>query len=213
MPIRAAIYARVSTTDQNCEMQLAELREYCSRRGWDIHREYVDTGYSGAKISRPQLDQLMNDARQRRIDVEVVWKLDRWGRSLIDSVQSIRELASLGIRFLAVTQSIDTGEDNPMARFLLNIFASFAEFEREIIRERVACGLRLARAKGKPLGRPKRVFRCDEALRLRSEGMSWRAISQQLRIPVSTLMDRCTENLPATEAGRDRKDSAESAAA
>lgn len=194
-------------------MQLRELREYCSRRGWDVHSEYVDTGWSGAKASRPQLDRLMNDARQRRFDAVVTWKLDRWGRSLIQSVQSIQELASAGIRFLAVTQNIDTGDDNPMARFLLNIFAAFAEFERETIRERVACGLRTAKAKGKQLGRPKRVFRRDEAMQLRSEGKSWRAISKQLGIPVSTLVDGCAENLSDNETKLQRKERSEPTAA
>ena len=197
MATRAAIYARVSTSDQTCEMQLRELREYCARRGWQIAREFVDTGWSGAKASRPELDRLMEDARQRRFDAVVVWKLDRWGRSLIQSVQGVQELASMGIRFLAVTQNIDTGDDNPMARFLLNIFASFAEFEREMIRERVACGLKTARAKGKRLGRPKRVFRRDEALRLRSEGQSWRAIAKELGLPTSTIVDACAGDIAA----------------
>jgi len=197
MATRAAIYARVSTSDQTCEMQLRELREYCARRGWQIAREFVDTGWSGAKASRPELDRLMQDARQRRFDAVVVWKLDRWGRSLIQSVQGVQELASMGIRFLAVTQNIDTGDDNPMARFLLNIFASFAEFEREMIRERVACGLKTARAKGKRLGRPKRVFRRDEALRLRSEGQSWRAIAKELGLPTSTIVDACAGDIAA----------------
>jgi DNA invertase Pin-like site-specific DNA recombinase len=155
----------------------------------------------------------MKDARERRFDAVLVWKLDRWGRSLIQSIQGVQELAALGIRFLAVTQNIDTSEDNPMARFLLNIFASFAEFEREMIRERVACGLRSAKAKGKQLGRPKRVFRRDEVSRLRSEGKSWRVISRQLGVPVSTLMDGCTENLSPENIELDRKDSAETVAA
>jgi DNA invertase Pin-like site-specific DNA recombinase len=188
-----AIYARVSTVDQNCEMQRRELQEYCARRGWVVHREYVDTGWSGAKTSRPELDRLMIDARQRRFDAVLVWKLDRWGRSLLHSVQSVQQLAAMGVRFLAVTQNIDTGDDNPMARFMLNIFASFAEFEREMIRERVACGLKTAKAKGKALGRPRRVFRRDEANRLRSEGLSWRAIAKELGVPVSTIIDACTE--------------------
>lgn len=191
--IRCALYARVSTTDQNCEMQLRELHEYCGRRGLEVHGEYVDTGWSGAKASRPQLDRLMKDARQRRFDAVVVWKLDRWGRSVLQSIHTVQELASIGIRFLAVTQNIDTGDENPMARFLLNIFASFAEFEREMIRERVACGLKSAKAKGKRLGRPKRVFRRDEALRLRAEGLSWRAVAKHLGVPVSTVVDACTE--------------------
>jgi DNA invertase Pin-like site-specific DNA recombinase len=139
----------------------------------------------------------MKDAHQRRFDAVVVWKLDRWGRSVVQSIQSIQELAAIGIRFLAVTQNIDTGDDNPTAKFLLNIFAAFAEFEREMIRERVACGLRSAKAKGKQLGRPKRIFRRDQALHLRAEGLSWRQIAKQLGVPVSTIVDACTE-IPST---------------
>ena len=90
--MRAAIYARVSTTDQNCEMQLRELREYCQRRNWHIVGEYVDKGWSGTKANRPELDRLKKDAAQRRIDVVIVWKLDRWGRSFIDLVVSVQEL-------------------------------------------------------------------------------------------------------------------------
>ena len=167
--MRTALYARVSTTDQTCEMQLRELREYAARREWEIADEYVDTGWSGAKASRPELDRLMQDARLRRFDAVLVWKLDRWGRSVADCVRSLQELASLGVRFLAVTQNLDTDQSNPMSRFLLHILAAVSEFEREMIRERVVAGIRNARTKGKILGRPKRAFRRDEALRLPAE--------------------------------------------
>src|SRR6202011_2857800 len=143
--VRTAIYARVSTNDQDCGMQLRELRDYCQRRGWAIAGEYVDTGGRGAQASRPQLDGLMKDARQRRFDAVLVWKLDRWGRSLIQSLQSVQELASMGVRFIAITQNIDTDESNPMSRFMLHIFGAFAEFEREMIRERTLTGVRAAR--------------------------------------------------------------------
>lgn len=196
--LKAVIYARVSTTDQNCEMQVRELREYAERRGWEVSAEYVDTGWSGAKASRPELDRLMKDARQRRFDCVMVWKLDRWGRSLIQSLQSVQELASMGIRFIAITQNIDTDQSNPMSRFMLHIFGAFAEFEREIIRERTLAGVRQAKSKGKVIGRPKRVFRRDEVARLRDvEGLSWRAIAQRLGVPVMTAVDayqHCTEN-------------------
>jgi putative DNA-invertase from lambdoid prophage Rac len=170
-------------------MQLRELRDYCQRRGWEIAGEFVDTGWSGAKASRPQLDRLMADAHQARFDAVLVWKLDRWGRSLIQSLQSVQELASMGVRFIAVTQNIDTDESNPMSRFMLHIFGAFAEFEREMIRERTVSGVRAAKAKGKKLGRPKRVFRRDEVMRLRASGQSWRAIAKQLGVPVSTVID------------------------
>src|SRR5512133_2027092 len=98
-----AIYARVSTQDQTCTMQLGELREYVQRRGWEIAGEYVDTGWSGAKVSRPELDRLMKDARMRRFDAVVVWKLDRWGRSVANCLASIHELTTLGVRWMAVT--------------------------------------------------------------------------------------------------------------
>src|SRR5438309_11709344 len=119
--MRVALYARVSTGDQNCEMQLRELRDYVAARKWEIGGEYVDTGWSGAKASRPELNRLAADARKRRFDTVIVWKLDRWGRSVAHSLDSIRELTSLGIRFIAMTQNIDTDESNPMARFLLTI--------------------------------------------------------------------------------------------
>jgi len=197
--MRIALYARVSTTDQSCEMQLRELHDYVPTRGWEVVEEYVDTSWSGAKTRRPALDRLLADARVRRFDVVLVWKLDRWGRSLLDCIHSIQELVSLGVRFLAVTQNFDTDESNPMSRFLLHILAAFGELEREMIRERVRTGLRNARAKGKPLGRPKRIFRRDEACRLRAEGMSWRKIAKTLDVPVSTVMSACSsENLPRT---------------
>jgi len=181
-------------------MQLRELRDYCQRRGWSIADEYVDTGWSGAQAIRPQLDRLMKEARQRRFGAVLVWKLDRWGRSLVNSLQTVQELVSLGVRFIAVTQNIDTDESNPMSRFMLHIFGAFAEFEREMIRERTVSGIRAARAKGKKLGRPKRVFRRDQAVHLRQIGRSWRAIAKQLGVPVSTIVDSCND--AARAAGR-----------
>jgi putative DNA-invertase from lambdoid prophage Rac len=189
--MRIALYCRVSTSDQNCEMQLLELRDYTAARKWTIHAEYVDTGWSGAKANRPELSRLMQDARRRRFDAVLVWKLDRWGRSVADSIKGIQELVSLGARFIAVTQNLDTDESNPMARFLLHIMAAFAELERELIRERVTAGVRAARANGKTLGRPKRVFRRDEAMRLREEGMSWRRIAAELGVPVTMVAEGC----------------------
>jgi len=189
--MRTGLYARVSTPDQTCEMQLRELREYAARRGWEITGEYVDTGWSGAKASRPELDRLMQDARLRRFDAVMVWKLDRWGRSVADCVRSRQELASLGVRFLAVTQNLDTDQSNPMSRFLLHILAAVSELEREMIRERVVAGIRNARTKGKILGRPKRAFRRDEALQLRANGLTYRQIAARLELPFSTVVDAC----------------------
>jgi putative DNA-invertase from lambdoid prophage Rac len=193
---KTVIYARVSTAEQSCEMQLRELRDYADRRGLEIVGEYVDTGWSGIKASRPELDRLMQDARMRRFDAFLVWKLDRWGRSVAHCVRSVQELVSLGVRFLAATQNIDTDERNPTSRFLMHLFAAFAELEREMIRERVVSGIHNAKINGKSLGRPKRVFRRDEALAMRATGMTWREIAQHLNVPRSTVIDACKTGAP-----------------
>ena len=196
IPMNIALYARVSTTDQSCEMQLHEMRQYASKRGWQVFEEYVDTGVSGAQVNRPQIDRLLADARKRRFEAVLVWKLDRWGRSVAHCVRSIQELVLLGVRFLSATEGIDTGAENPMSRFMLHLFAAFAEMEREIIRERVRAGQRVAKAKGTALGRPRRVFRRDEAVRLRAAGESWRNIAKTLGIPMSTVIDACRSESP-----------------
>lgn len=201
--MRFALYARVSTSDQNCSSQLGELREYVTRRAWESAGEYVDTGWSGAKASRPALDRLMADAAKRKFDGVIVYKIDRFGRSVLHLNQQIASLTSYGIRFIAISQAIDTDQSNPTSRLLLHILASVAEFEREMIRERTLIGVRAAKASGKVVGRPKRVFRRDEVVRLRDqEGLSWRAIARKLKIPVMTAVDAynvlgCTETVVA----------------
>jgi DNA invertase Pin-like site-specific DNA recombinase len=185
--MRAAIYARVSTDDQTCDLQLRELREYCSHRQWEIAEEYVDTGWSGAKAVRPALNKLKDAARQRRFDVVLVWKLDRWGRSVTNSIEGIQELVSLGIRWIAVTQNLDTDESNPMSRFMLHIMAAFAELEREMIRERVRAGMKAAKHRGKHCGRPKAVFDRLRALDLRKAGFSLREIAGTLGVGRGTI--------------------------
>ncbi len=187
--MKVALYARVSTTDQHCEMQLAELCEYAARRGWQVAGEYVDTGWSGDKRHRPELDRLMRDASEHRCDGILVWKLDRFGRSMLHLVEQLQALDSYGVRFIATTQAIDTDQANPTSRLLLHILAAVAEFEREIIRERVKAGLENAKRRGAAHGRPRRVFRRDEALELRQAGLGWGAISKRLGVPVSTVRD------------------------
>jgi DNA invertase Pin-like site-specific DNA recombinase len=197
-----ALYARVSTTDQSCEMQLRELRDFISRRGWQSAGEYVDTGFSGSKASRPALDRLMKAAALKQFDALCVYKLDRAGRSVLHLSQLLATLESNGVRFIAISQGLDTDSSNPTSRLLTGILSCVAEFEREIIRERTLSGIRAAQAAGKIVGRPKRVFRRDEVLRLRDqEGMSWRAIGTKLGIPAMTAVDSyrnaCTETVPA----------------
>lgn len=150
--MRAAIYARVSTPDQDPDNQLLELRRYVGARHW-VPTEYVDRGVSGSKDRRPALDQLMSDARRRKVDVVVVWRLDRFGRNLRHLITAIDELNAVGVAFVSLGENIDT--TSPTGRLLLGVMASFAEFERERIRERVLAGLHRARTQGKRLGRPR----------------------------------------------------------
>jgi DNA invertase Pin-like site-specific DNA recombinase len=201
--MRAAIYARVSTLDQNCQMQLKELREYCERRAWTISGEYVDTGWSGAKASRPELDRIMHDAGQHRFDAILVWKLDRFGRSVLNLSEQLARLNSWGIRFLATTQALDTDSSNPTSRLMLHILASVAEFEREMIRERVTAGVnnyqqawkqkRVGRDRHShsgmnlAVGRPKKVFDRERVLEMRDEGFSVRAIARKFKIGLATV--------------------------
>jgi len=184
--MRAAIYARVSTTDQDNSLQVAELTEYVRRRGWELADVYQDT-LSGSRADRPGLDRLMEDARLRRFDVVVVWKLDRFGRSLVHCVSAIQELAGLGIRFIAASQGLDTDESNPASKLLLHILAAVAQFERELIRERVQAGVRRARAQGKRIGRPRRVFDREEVHRLRRQRLSIAKIARRMGLGVGTV--------------------------
>jgi DNA invertase Pin-like site-specific DNA recombinase len=189
--MNAAIYARVSTTDQTNAIQIRELKEYVERRGWTLTDVYQDQ-MSGAKASRPGLDQLIADARRRKFDVVVVWKLDRFGRSLVHCVSGIQELASLGIRFIATSQGLDTDESNPASKLLMHILAAVAQFERELIRERVSAGMRAAKTHGtktgNAIGRPRWVFNRDEVVRLRETGLSIERIAVQMRIGVGTVV-------------------------
>jgi len=142
-------------------LQLHELRQYISSRGWKNGGEYIDTGFSGAKASRSALDRLMADAAKRKVDCVAVWKLDRFGRSVLNLSQQLAALTSFGVRFVATTQGLDTDQSNPSAALLLHILSAVAEFERSMIRDRTLSGIKAAQAAGKVVGRPKRVFRRD----------------------------------------------------
>jgi DNA invertase Pin-like site-specific DNA recombinase len=178
-----ALYARVSTSDQDCSLQLSELREHCLKRKWEIFKEYTDHAVSGGKNSRPALDALREDAAQLEFAAVVVWKLDRWGRSLAHCIVSIQELSSLGIRFIAIRDAIDTGDDShPGSRLMLHLIACFAEYEREMIRERVRAGVKSAKARGVRFGRPKRIFDKEAAEKMRLGRMSVRKIALALGV-------------------------------
>jgi len=183
--MRAAIYARVSTNNgQDPTMQTRELREYCERRGWDIAGEYVDAGISGAKERRPQLDALLVACRKRRVDAVVVYRYDRFARSLRHLVNALEEFRSLGIEFISLHEGVDTS--TPNGRLVFGIFASIAEFERELIRDRVRSGIAAARSKGKRLGRPKVSLDAARIAALRASGASWSTITSQLGVSAGT---------------------------
>ena len=198
--MKAAIYARVSTTDQHNEIQVRELTEYIERRGWNLTAVYQDK-MSGAKARRPGLDAMMADARLRKFDVVLVLKLDRFGRSLMNCVAGIQELAAMDIRFIAVSQGLDTDQSNPASRLLLHILASVAEFERELICERVRAGVSNAKKNGKMLGRPKRVVRRDLIVERRAAGISWRVIAGEFGIAQATARFIYNEHLQAAGVG------------
>jgi len=183
---RIAIYARVSTDRQSTESQLNALREYAGKRAWAISKEYIDEGYTGSNTKRPAFNAMMADARKRKFDVLLVYKLDRLSRSLKDLITTLDDLKSMGIDFISYDNGLDT--TTPTGRLIFNVVGAVAEFEKDIIRERVRAGLENAKRKGKRLGRPPVSPRLvDEAKKLRSEGMSFRQIGKQLGIPESTV--------------------------
>jgi DNA invertase Pin-like site-specific DNA recombinase len=191
-PMRVALYARVSTANsQDPEMQLRELREYAVRRGWEIVSEYIDHGVSGARESRPELNKLMADAHQRKFDVVLVWKLDRFGRSLKHLISSIAELDAYRVAFVSLRDNFDLS--TPSGRLMFQLIGAMAEFEHGLIRERVTAGLRNARTKGRVLGRPVRIVDRTAIAKLHAEGLSVRQIATQLGIGYGTARARLAE--------------------
>lgn len=189
---RAGLYARVSTHDQKTlSLQLQQMRKYVKNRGWKISMEVEDIG-SGAK-ERPAREKLLRAARRREIDAIVVWKLDRWGRSVVDLVTTLKELTDLGIGFISLTEALDL--TTPTGRAMTGLLAVFAEFERDILRERVKAGIAHARSKGVIHGRPKSAaLHVREIRKLKSKGLSHSAIARELHIgrtSVRRLLKKC----------------------
>jgi DNA invertase Pin-like site-specific DNA recombinase len=183
---RVALYARVSTSNgqQDPEMQLRELREYAQHRDLVIVGEYIDR-MTGSKDSRPSLNRLMADAGQRKFDAVLVWKLDRFGRSLRHLVNALAELEALGLTFISLRDNLDLS--TPSGRLMFQIIGAMAEFERSLIQERVRAGMRNARAKGKRLGRPRADVDESRVEALRASGASWRAVAEKLGVGVGTV--------------------------
>jgi DNA invertase Pin-like site-specific DNA recombinase len=184
---RVALYARVSTLlGQDPQMQLRELRAFAQARGWAVIAEYVDRGVSGSKDRRPQLDLLMAGAKSRAFDILLVWKLDRFARSLKHLVTALGEFEALGVQFVSLRDNLDL--ITPSGRLMFHVIGAMAEFERALIQERVRAGLRNARAKGKRLGRPTVSIPTAKVQRLRSQGLSWSRIAEATGVAKATLL-------------------------
>lgn len=184
--IRAAIYARVSTLGcQNPDVQTREIEEYCQRRGFEIFRVYVDRGGSGKKDSRPQLNQLMEDAHQGRFDVVVVARFDSFARSVSHLLRALETLNALGIQFVSLAEQVDTSTST--GKMIFTVLGAVSELEKNLILERVHSGLRHARAKGKRLGRPRKMVDAARITALRKHGKSWRKIAREMKLSVGTV--------------------------
>jgi DNA invertase Pin-like site-specific DNA recombinase len=181
---RAAIYTRISTGEQNADLQTRELPEFCERRGWHLAETYSDV-MTGAKDKRPALDRLMADARRGKFDVVAVWRFDRFARSTSHLLRALEEFASLGIDFVSLSEAIDTS--TPAGRMGFTVLGAVAELERSIIRERVIAGQRAAKNRGVKFGRPVVAVNTAQVRRLRLDGLSWRAIAAQTGMTKDTL--------------------------
>src|SRR5258708_5073632 len=177
---RAALYSRVSTNDQHTlSMQSRNMREYAARRGWSIAMQVREVGSGAAQ--REAREKLLDAARRREIDIVVVWRLDRWGRSVTDLLATLQELEHLGVGFVSLTEALDL--TTPAGRAMAGLLSVFAEFEREILRERVRAGLVHARQNGKKLGRPATAAtKTGEVRELRRAGVSKSEIARRLQI-------------------------------
>ncbi len=185
--MKAAIYARVSTANngQDPTVQTRELEEYCQRRGWKVAGQYVDVGISGAKEKRPELSRLMADAHRRKFDAVIVWKFDRFARSVSHLLRALETFKALGIEFVSLSEQMDTS--TPTGKMVFTVLGAVAELERSLIAERVKAGLRNARAKGKRLGRPRVAVDAARVARLRASGKSWATIADELGIGEGTV--------------------------
>src|SRR5467141_3361245 len=177
---RVAIYARVSTTShgQDVGLQTRELRQFAEARGWTVAGQYIDAGVSGAKDSRPELNRLMADAHKRRFDIVCVWRFDRFARSVSHLLRALETFKALGIDFVSFSEQMDTS--TPAGKMVFTVLGAVAELERSLTVERVRAGLRNARAKGKTLGRPRVAVDVVRITVLRSQGLSWAKIADEL---------------------------------
>jgi DNA invertase Pin-like site-specific DNA recombinase len=191
-PIRAALYARVSTTHgQDPALQMDELRQVAAQRGWRVAAEYADVGVSGTKDRRPALDRLMSDARAGRLDLIAVWRFDRFARSTRHMVVALDEFRALSIDFVSIREAIDTSTS--IGKVLYTLISAISEMEAEAIRERVVAGVRRAQAAGKHVGRPRQHVPVDAAVALLGDGRGLREVATMLGVDRNVLRDRLRE--------------------
>jgi DNA invertase Pin-like site-specific DNA recombinase len=189
--VTVALYARVSTDGQDPEVQLHALRSHASQRGWAIVEEFVDRGYSGAKERRPALDRLMKEAWAGKFQTVLVWRFDRFARSVKHLITALESFRTLKVHFISLQEQFDTS--TPIGQAMFTIIGAMAQLERDIIRERVKAGLDRARALGTRLGRPAASASPDEVVRLHGQGLSLPDIARQLHCSRSTVRRRLRE--------------------
>ena len=212
--MKTALYLRVSTLEQNADSQRRELQIYAARHDWQIVDQYEDCA-SGADPKRPEMARLLADARAGKFETVLVWKLDRFGRSLYNVLENLRVLEDELVRFVSISDGIDTDRKSPASKLLLHIMAAFAECEREMLRERCVSGMRRYQAdleagkvgesvhsksgKDLPPHRPRKIIDRDRILFLRQQGHSWRKIGQLVGETPSTLLRRCSQEIRPKE--------------
>lgn len=186
MSKRAAMYLRVSTTNgQTTDTQRQAIERYCKAQDWDVVEVYDDSGVSGAVDARPGLDRLKADVAKGKFDVVVVWRFDRMARSTTHLLDCLSLFHRYSVDFVSVTEAIDTS--TPVGRMVYSFLAAIAEFEREIIRERVKAGVDRARTQGIRLGRPRVGFDVNAALRFKQDGLSWPQLAKRMSVSSASL--------------------------
>ncbi|MBV6418860.1 MAG: Transposon Tn3 resolvase [Ignavibacteriaceae bacterium] len=193
---RVIIYARVSTKEQNVDMQLTDLRAYAKARKLNVVKEYVDYA-SGSRSDRENYKKLFDDVRKRKTDTALVWKFDRFARSTKELINALEEFNNLGVDFISYKENIDTS--SPAGKILFTMISAFAEFERAIIRERVKAGMEKAKVRGAKIGRPKiPPFTIQKVLEMEENGVNYREIIKKLKISKSTYYYILKKNLRGT---------------
>ncbi len=201
--MKVAIYTRVSTNKQDTDSQIGILREYAERRGWEIFSIYQEKVSGSGKKKRPQFQKMMKEARQRKFDIVLVFRFDRFSRSVKELIDALEEFKALGIDFVSYSENIDT--TTPTGRLMFQIFSAFAEFERNIIRERIMAGLEKAKKKGKKLGRRKKKLNVELIVKLKQAGWGYRRIAKKFKVSHMTIK-RVYESVTKTPEKMVKKD-------